>query len=151
MRERPLARLALVPALLLPLLLPVVSGCDDKAATKPPADAAPPANLVEIQDPAKFPKAVYQPQPQTPNIVTNSGTQGDVVVRIVVGENGKVHDAKMVKSNPMFDGSVLFAVKSWKFEPLVVNGKAAAWATNLEMHFGDEGMEFGPGKDKDKD
>jgi len=58
------------------------------------------------------------------------------IIELVVGENGKVLSAKMVKSvNPRYDPSLLDASKSWTFKPATKDGAPVkyryAMAVNL--------------------
>lgn len=64
-------------------------------------------------------RLITSPSPRYPAEALRSGTQGEVLVEMTVGTDGKVSDAKVVRSNPgqVFDQAALDAVARWKFEP----------------------------------
>lgn len=49
-------------------------------------------------------------------------TGGAVLLELLVGTNGKVTDARVIRSSPLFDNEALEAVRKWEFEPTLVNG-----------------------------
>ncbi len=61
--------------------------------------------------------------------------QGQVIVKIVVSETGDVESADIVSGNPVLARSALDAVKKWKFNPVVKNGKTAKASTQLTFDF----------------
>lgn len=76
------------------------------------APAPPPRRLKPI--------AVSTPQPNYPPDALRAGVTGEVEVSIVIGRDGSVRDARVVRSRPRgtFDRSVLATVRTWRFEPL---------------------------------
>jgi len=80
----------------------------------------PPLRLLSSPDPV-FPKA---------------GITGTVVLRCVVGIDGRVHEPVVVQSlSPGNDSSALKAVRAWKFLPAERNGKKVAVKTTLVVIF----------------
>ena len=61
--------------------------------------------------------------------------QGQVIVKIVVSETGDVESADIVSGNPVLTRSALDAVKKWKFNPFIKNGKPAKASTQLTFDF----------------
>jgi len=62
--------------------------------------------------------------------------EGTTVVNAIVGSDGQVCDAKIVRSaGKDFDEKALEAVKQWKFKPAEKNGKPVAVYLNLEITF----------------
>lgn len=49
--------------------------------------------------------------------------EGTVVMEIVVGCQGEVASARLVKGVPMFNDAALDAVKQWRYTPTLLNGK----------------------------
>jgi protein TonB len=52
-----------------------------------------------------------------------TGVEGVVGVEIVVGTDGTVTGARVVRSIPLLDSAALEAVKKWRYEPTLVNGQ----------------------------
>ena len=61
--------------------------------------------------------AVYPDEAQA------AGIQGGVQAEIVIDHEGIVTDARIVKSVPLLDEAALRAVRDWRFEPTVVEGR----------------------------
>ena len=68
------------------------------------------------------PRQVTNVQPVYPPIAQSARIQGTVIMEIVVGIDGSVADAKIVRSIPLLDPAALEAVRQWKFEPSIVDG-----------------------------
>jgi TonB family protein len=68
---------------------------------------------------------------------------GTVILRALVGEDGRVQDVIIVKSIPMLDAAAEAAVGDWIFLPAMCrSGRVASWvevtiAFRLGMHAGD--------------
>ena len=45
-----------------------------------------------------------------------------VIVEVTIGVNGKVTDAKILRSIPLLDDDALDAVRQWEYTPTTVNG-----------------------------
>ncbi len=74
----------------------------------------------------ELPEAVTKVSPIYPDIAREAGVDGQVLVQALVGKDGKVKDAKVVKSIPMLDQAALTAVKQWVFKPALSNNKPVA-------------------------
>ena len=70
-----------------------------------------------------LPNPVFQPRPEYPEIARTAGMEGRVVVRMLIGLDGRVRRAEMEKSNPMFDAEALEAARRWTFTPALTDGK----------------------------
>jgi len=64
-------------------------------------------------------------------------SQGTVVLAIVVSTEGKVSDARVIKSDVGLglDEEALKHVKTWKFKPKMVNGKPVAVLMRVEVNY----------------
>lgn len=86
-----------------------------QAAPTQPAAATPaqPAGNTELI-------AVSTSAPQYPREAYRSRQSGEVQVEFVVGTNGSVTSARVVRSNPrrVFDRAALDAVNNWRFQPV---------------------------------
>jgi periplasmic protein TonB len=82
------------------------------------------------------PRALYAPDPEYSEEARKAKYQGVVVLWIVVGPDGKVHDMRV--SRPLglgLDEKALEAVKQWRFEPARKDGQAVAVQVNVEVNF----------------
>ncbi len=59
---------------------------------------------------------VYSPMAQAARI------QGLVIIEATIGADGRVMNARILRSLPMLDRSALDAVKQWEFTPTLLNG-----------------------------
>lgn len=66
-------------------------------------------------------RPVYRsnPTPKYPRIARIRGYQGNVLLDVLVGKNGRVHDLRIHKSSgyPILDRAAISTVKYWLFEP----------------------------------
>jgi protein TonB len=82
------------------------------------------------------PKAKRMPDPNYPNIERNSGKQGEVLLHIVVDEQGAVRLPTVdASSSPAFAASAVEAVKKWTFEPGKLSGRPVAVLIKVEITF----------------
>ena len=61
--------------------------------------------------------------------------QGEVVVKIVVSETGDVESAEAVSGNPVLAKAAISAVKKWKFQPYIRDGKPRKVSTTFPFDF----------------
>lgn len=95
-----------------------------------------PAKVVDLKKRHIQPIAVFNPQPPYPELARKHNLgEGQVIVEIVVDEQGAVQDATVVKSQPPFDQPAINSVLQWKFKPVVVKGEAVVWKYRLAMRF----------------
>jgi protein TonB len=69
----------------------------------------------------KQPTKVKHVNPQYPPIAQSARVQGVVIIEAVIGPNGKVQDARVLRSIPLLDQAALDAVKQWEFTPTLLN------------------------------
>jgi TonB family C-terminal domain len=70
------------------------------------------------------PKVIHRVVPSYPEEAKKNRVSSRVTVAIIVNEKGEVVDAKVESGHPLFNEAALQAVKQWRFEPYMVNGKA---------------------------
>ena len=61
--------------------------------------------------------------------------EGVVIVKYVVGEDGSVRDAKVLKGPPELSEACLTAVRTWRFQPMVVDGAPIAFVKIARFPF----------------
>jgi len=91
----------------------------EKLAQLPGSASAPPPPPPRPEEHGPQLRLMSAPSPRYPAEALRSGIGGEVLVEMTVGTDGKVSDAKVVRSNAnqVFDQAALDAVARWKFEP----------------------------------
>ncbi len=69
------------------------------------------------------PKLIKQVDPIYPTEASKAGVEGIVILEAKADEQGNVIDARILRSIPALDKAAMDAVKQWKYEPLVIDGK----------------------------
>lgn len=85
-----------------------------------------------------------------PSEARRQGIQGQVILKVLISENGEVETAEVVSGDPILAESALDAVKKWKFKPFIRNGKVVRVSTKLpfDFYFKDKIMEQGVSADR---
>jgi TonB family protein len=74
-------------------------------------------------------------EPQYPSDARLAHIQGAVELRVIVGEEGRVHALHIIKGHPMLAAAAYNAVRQWEFKPYVENGKTLPVDTNVTVTF----------------
>jgi periplasmic protein TonB len=96
------------------------------ASSIPPAPPPPPPpgwpNAVRVGGNMKVPMKTKHVAPVYPPIAQSASVQGVVILEALLGPDGKVQDAHILRSIPLLDQAALDAVKQWEFTPTLLNG-----------------------------
>jgi len=82
-----------------------------------------------ITPPRRFGNAVYPVEAMAADI------DGVVTAEITVNEQGIVADARVLKSNPVLDEAALKAVREWRYDPTMVDGRAVPVKMTVTVNF----------------
>ncbi len=82
------------------------------------------------------PRAIYSPDPEYSEEARKAKYQGTVVLWVVVGTDGRVHDVRIARSLGMgLDEKAIESVRTWRFEPARMNGQPVPVQVNVEVNF----------------
>lgn len=73
--------------------------------------------------------------PVYPAVAKSARVGGRVLVEAIVGPDGRVADARVLKSVPLLDQAALDAVKQWEYAPTRVKGVAVPVIINVAVNF----------------
>ncbi len=73
--------------------------------------------------------------PKYPADAHVSATEGTIVLKEVVDEDGKVKAVRLVEGNPTLANAAIQAVKQWRYRPYVRDGKAQPFQTIVIVDF----------------
>lgn len=138
---------------------PTTTKTETKVETpKPPAPAVSPEKLLEAAAASKETTATVTPPPTTappkPSVITRPvpvkqikpkypeaakaiGATGKVIVKVLVGTDGKVKSASIYSSfgNPACEDAALAAAKQWEFKPATKDGEPFEQSIQIPFDF----------------
>jgi len=82
------------------------------------------------------PKAVYSPDPEYSEEARKAKYQGVCVLYVEVGPDGRTRNIHVMRTLGLgLDEKAIEAVKTWKFDPAMKDGKPVTVAVNIEVTF----------------
>lgn len=71
---------------------------------------------------------LYRVEPRYPAQAVRRGAEGYVVMRFTIDETGRTQDIEVTDAKPrrMFEREAIRALRQWKYQPKVIDGKAVA-------------------------
>ena len=103
----------------------------ERAAARAKLTRAPIRVGGQIRPPVK----IKDVTPVYPAVARSARVEGEVVIEATVGEDGKVTDARVVKSIPLLDQAALDAVKQWEYQPPLLNGVPTPVVVTVTINF----------------
>lgn len=95
----------------------------------PPADTSlPPRTVIP-------PTKVADVRPVFPRLAKAARIQGVTIIEAVIGKDGNVHRARILRSEPILAYAALRAVKQWKYTPALVDGTPTDIIMTVTVNF----------------
>jgi protein TonB len=114
----------------------LVPGGDDIAAPPSPPPAPAPARApVPVGGDIKRPMKIKDVAPAYPMVARAAQVQGIVIVEATIGPDGKVQDARILRSVRLLDQAALDAVRQWEYTPTLLNGTPIAIVMTVTVNF----------------
>lgn len=83
----------------------------------------------------KAPTKIKDVKPVYPAIAQSARVAGVVTIEATIGFDGKVVDAKVVRSSPLLDQAALDAVRQWEYTPTLLNGVPVSVLVTVTVNF----------------
>src|SRR5262245_10061533 len=80
-------------------------------------------------------EVVSRVQPIYPSIAKQINASGEVLVSVMINENGRVIDAKAIKGHPVLRAAAEEAARKWVFKPTLLDGKPVKQPGTLTFVF----------------
>ena len=93
------------------------------------------AAAVRVGRGVQAPVKIKDVTPVYPAMAKSARVGGTVQVELTVDPDGKVADARVVKSVPLLDQAALDAVKQWEYKPSTVGGKPVPVVVTVNVNF----------------
>jgi TonB family protein len=121
-------------------------GAPQFAAPPPPPPPPPPADsdttaapwatgAVRIGGAILVPTKTKHVNPGYPALAQSAKVQGVVIIEALIGTNGKVTNARVLRSIPLLDQAALDAVMQWEFTPTRLNGQPVPVVMTMTVQF----------------
>ena len=100
----------------------VTDNFDTRAIAAPPPQPAAQQAAVRIGGTIRPPLKVRNVDPVYPQLALLSRVQGIVIIEATIGPDGRVMNARVLRSEPLLKQAALDAVNQWEFTPTLLNG-----------------------------
>jgi protein TonB len=104
-------------------------------APPPPPPPPPPPAPVRVGGNIKPPTKLKDVRPVYPSIAQSARVQGVVIIEATIGPDGRVQEAKVLRSIALLDAAALEAVKQWTFTPTTLNGTPVPVIMTVTVNF----------------
>lgn len=91
-------------------------------SVEPPAYPAPQAP-VRVGGTLATPRKIVDVAPVLPDAARQAGVRGVVILEIIIGTDGTVTSARVLRSIPLLDAAAVEAARQWRYEPTQLNGR----------------------------
>jgi protein TonB len=108
----------------------VVGGLPEAPPPPPPPQAP-----VRVGGNIRPPQKIRDVKPIYPSIAQSARVQGVVIIEATIGPDGKVKDARILRSIPLLDQAALDAVRQWEFTPTLLNGVPVPVIMTVTVNF----------------
>ena len=90
---------------------------------------------VRVEKDIKPPRLLKMVEPSYPEDAKKARIGGVVILAARVNEKGDVEEVKVLRSIPLLDQAAIDAVRQWKYEPLIIEGKLKSAVFTVTVNF----------------
>jgi protein TonB len=101
----------------------------------PPPPPPPQASALRVGGRIQAPRKIKDVKPAYPPIAEAARVQGIVILEATIGADGRVTDARVIRSIPLLDAAALDAVRQWEFTPTLLNGDPTPIVMTVTVNF----------------
>jgi periplasmic protein TonB len=97
--------------------------------------APPPTEPVRVGGSVSAPRLLVRVPPDYPAMAAAAQMEGRVILEATVDEKGSVDDVRVLRSHAIFDEAAIEALKQWRYEPLMFNGRPVPFVLTVTLSF----------------
>jgi protein TonB len=105
------------------------------AARLGPLPAPPVPDRVRVGGAIIPPRKIKDATPTYPAAARAARIGGVVIVEAVIGRDGRIASARVVRSVPLLDAAALDAVREWRYTPTLLNGQPVDVVLTVAVNF----------------
>jgi protein TonB len=106
-----------------------------RSLVRPEPPPAAPARPVPVGGNIRNPTKITDVRPVYPQVAQAAKVSGRVIIEATIGADGRVMNARILKSVPLLDQAALDAVLQWRFTPTRLNGVAIPVIMTVTVNF----------------
>jgi periplasmic protein TonB len=99
------------------------------------APPPPPAAPVRVGGEISAPRLIHRVGPEYPSVAVAAKIEGIVILEATVDTTGVVTDARVLRSHSVLEEAAIDAVRQWRYEPLLLNGKPTPFVLTVTVSF----------------
>jgi protein TonB len=100
----------------------------------PPVAAAPPTPM-RLSTGVTPPRRIAGAEPVYPLVARTAHIEGIVIIEAVIGTDGRVESARVLRGVQLLDDAALEAVRQWRYTPGMLNGAAVPIIMTVTVNF----------------
>ena len=108
---------------------------DSFIAPPPPVIKEPPQAVRPGFQGVRTPVKTHHVDPAYPPMAQSARIQGIVIIEATISEDGRVVNARILRSVPLLDQAALDAVRQWEFTPTLLNGAPVPVIMTVTVNF----------------
>jgi TonB family protein len=101
----------------------------------PPSIVAARSGPIPIGGIIKAPIRTRYVPPQYPDLARSVKVEGVVIIEAIIGTDGKVERARVLRSKPLLDEAALAAVRAWEYTPTLLNDRPVPVIMTVTVQF----------------
>lgn len=113
----------------------IIGDVDPEVISPPLASPPIPQAPVQIGGLIRRPQKVHDVQPVYPPMAQAARVQGIVIIEATLSADGRVMNARVLRSVPLLDNAALDAVRQWEFTPTSLNGVPVPVVMTVTVQF----------------
>ncbi len=91
--------------------------------------------VLQLSEEAAEQRLIHRVTPIYPAGARSRGTQGDVVLGLIISAQGSVERLGLLQGDPDLAGAAMSAVQQWRYEPYMLGNRAVPVQTRVTIHF----------------
>ncbi len=73
--------------------------------------------------------------PEYPEMARRNRVEGTVIIEAIIGIDGRIESARVLRSSPLLDSAALAAVRAWEYTPTLLNGNPTPVIMTITVRF----------------
>jgi TonB family protein len=115
------------------LLIVICAFCSAKQQNA--ASTLPPPTHVKVSENVASALLVQKTALTYPSAARNAGTQGTVVLKVIISSTGDVKGVTVISGDPILGEAAAEAVRHWKYKPYTLEGRPVEMETEVSIKF----------------